>query len=70
MLYCIVMKLEEFVFYSRICIKISLMSYVYRIFNEGFVLNGCSSTNNSAGVPECTKIIVVLHTAHLLVLYR
>ena len=43
MLYCIVIKLEEFVFYSRICIKISLMSYVYRIFNEGFVLNGCSS---------------------------
>lgn len=43
MLYCIVMKLEEFVFYSRICIKISLMSYVYRIFNEGFVLNGISS---------------------------
>ena len=43
MLYCIVIKLEEFVFYSRICIKILLMSFVYRIFNEGFVLNGCSS---------------------------
>ena len=53
MLYCIVIKLEEFVFYSRICIKISLMSFVYRIFNEGFVLNGCSSTNNSACPKAC-----------------